>query len=90
MFNFADASDDELAGHALSLFLEGFETSSHAIASVFYELARNPDIQENLYKEITTVLAKNENKYSYEVVQGMSYLNCVIQGDFKGISNSVL
>lgn len=79
-----------MAGHALSLFLEGFETSSAVLAFVFYELARNPDIQQNLYEEVLTVRGKNSNIYSYETVQEMSYLDCVIQGELQAINNFVL
>lgn len=45
-----------------------------------YELARNPDVQKKLQEEIDTVLAKHENKITYEAVQEMEYLDGVING----------
>ncbi|XP_020805353.1 probable cytochrome P450 308a1 [Drosophila serrata] len=42
----------ELAGHATTLVLEGYETSALLLACALYELARNVDIQEKLHKEL--------------------------------------
>ncbi|XP_017034072.1 probable cytochrome P450 308a1 [Drosophila kikkawai] len=42
----------ELAGHATTLVLEGYETSAMLLACALYELARNEDIQERLHREL--------------------------------------
>lgn len=84
LYTFLDATEEELAGHALSLFLEGYETSSQVLAFVFYELARNPDVQQRLYEEVLTVHGgKHDNKLTYEALQDMPYLDGVVQGSFK-------
>lgn len=41
---------------ALDLFLVGIDTTSNAVASILYQLAQRPIIQENIYKETCTVL----------------------------------
>lgn len=46
----------------------------------FYELALNPDIQVKVQNEIDRVVAKHENKVTYEAVQEMEYLDWVVQG----------
>lgn len=43
-----------------------------------YEMARNPDIQERLYEEITDVLAKYDGDFTFEALQEMEYLDNVI------------
>lgn len=67
-----------MAGYALSIFVEGYETSSTVLGFAIYEMARNPDIQERLYAEITDVLAKHNGECSFEALQEMEYLDNVI------------
>lgn len=76
------ASDEELAGHALSVYLEGSEPTSQVLSFLLYDLARNPEVQDRLYDEVIRVLAKYDNRITYEAVQEMTYLDCVVQGGF--------
>lgn len=62
----------------MSMFTEGYETSSSVLAFAIYELARNPDIQERLYQEIDDVLAKYDGECPFEALQEMEYLDMVI------------
>lgn len=68
-----------MASYALTLFVEGYETSSSVLAFAVYELARNPDIQERLYEEIADVLAKYNGEFTFQALQEMVYLDNVIQ-----------
>lgn len=70
--------DDEITGHALSLFIEGFETSSTVVAFAMYALARNPGIQEALYEEIVDVLSRHDGQHTYQSLHEMEYLDNVI------------
>lgn len=45
-------SQRELAGHATTLLLEGYETSAMLLAFALYELACHEDIQDNLLREL--------------------------------------
>ncbi|KAH8274855.1 hypothetical protein KR026_012031 [Drosophila bipectinata] len=45
-------SESELAGHATTLLLEGYETSAMLLAFALHELACNEDIQDNLLREL--------------------------------------
>lgn len=78
-----DSTDTELAAHAFSLFIEGFETSSTVMSFLLYELARNPEIQERVHDEIVEVLARHNNKFSYDALQEMVYLERVIHGEYQ-------
>lgn len=79
---FADNTDEEIAGHALSLFLEGFETSSTVFSFLLYELARNPDAQEKVYEEIIEVSKRHDNKFTFDALQDMTYLECALHGNY--------
>lgn len=45
-------NENFLSGHSFTTFSEGTETSSMDVCYALYELAKNPDSQEKLYKEI--------------------------------------
>lgn len=76
----SDADDEELAGHALSLFFEGFETSANAISLLLMDLAENVDIQQRLHDEIVDVMERRDNKFTYDAMQEMTYLDKVVLG----------
>lgn len=67
-----------LAGHAMSLFGDGTETSSVVFSYILYELALNPHCQEKLLEEITANMAKHGGKLTMEGLQEMNYLEGVI------------
>lgn len=60
------------------MFVEGYETSSSVLGFAIYEMARNPDIQERLYEEISEVLARHNGEFTFEAMQEMKYLDNVI------------
>lgn len=67
-----------LAGHAMSLFVDGTETSSNVLSYAMFELASNPQIQEKIYKEITENMAKHGGELTAEGLQEMTYLEGVL------------
>ncbi|EDX18311.1 probable cytochrome P450 308a1 isoform X1 [Drosophila simulans] len=50
---------EELAGHATTLLLEGYETSAMLLAFALYELALNEDAQRRLHIELDEVAQRN-------------------------------
>lgn len=64
---------------------EGFETSSSTSTFVVYALAMYQEIQKKLRNEINRVLAKHDNKITYEAMQEMTYLQMVIDGEQNAI-----
>ncbi|KAJ8968521.1 hypothetical protein NQ317_001715 [Molorchus minor] len=58
----------ELSAQCLAYFMAGYETSSSALTFTLFELARNPDIQKRVRKELETVLAAHNHEITYEVV----------------------
>lgn len=67
-----------MAGHTLSIFIDGTETSSTALAYAFYELALNPHCQEKALNEIKQTLEKHDGKLTAEALQSMIYVEGIL------------
>lgn len=67
-----------LAAHALSFFVDGFETSSITLSFAGYQLAVHQDVQQKLREEIVSVLAKHNGELTYESLKEMTYMEQVI------------
>uniref|UniRef100_A0A0K8TUI9 unspecific monooxygenase n=1 Tax=Epiphyas postvittana TaxID=65032 RepID=A0A0K8TUI9_EPIPO len=63
-----------MAAQVFVFFAAGFETSSSATSYTLHQLAFHPDVQKKLQSEIDRVLAKHDNKLSYDAVKEMTYL----------------
>ncbi|XP_058808187.1 probable cytochrome P450 6a13 [Phymastichus coffea] len=74
-----EISDVILTAQAFVFFLAGFETSSTTISNAMYELALNPDIQDNLRQEVKVAFQENNGKLSYDVIKNMKYLDKVFR-----------
>ncbi|XP_055695017.1 probable cytochrome P450 28a5 [Lutzomyia longipalpis] len=66
----------EMTSHGLTVYLDGYETTSIAIPLVLYELGRNIEAQEKLRKEILEYQEKSG--INYESIQEMQYLDQVV------------
>ena len=62
--------------------MDGFDTSSLAIAHILYELGMNPNVQDNLRQEINEILGSDQ-ELSFEMLNNnMPYLDQVCNGKF--------
>ncbi|XP_057660428.1 cytochrome P450 6a2-like [Diorhabda carinulata] len=69
---------NQLSSHLFLFFCAGFETSSSTQTFALYELAKNPNCQTKLRNEINSVLAKHDNKMTYDAIMEMKYLeHCI-------------
>ncbi|KAJ8672829.1 hypothetical protein QAD02_004089 [Eretmocerus hayati] len=66
----------EAAAQVFLFFMAGAETTSATITNCIYELARNPEIQKKLYKEIKDVTNFSED-LNYDILMNLSYLDMV-------------
>ncbi|KAB0804555.1 hypothetical protein PPYR_01525 [Photinus pyralis] len=65
----------EIAGHCFSFFVAGFEPFSTTTSFCLYELSLNTTLQDNLRKEINSVLDAHEGKLTYDAVMDMGLLD---------------
>lgn len=77
--NKKNLSDIEVAAHAITFFLDGFETSSVALSFTMYYLAKNKRIQDKLRKEIKENVG-SDGRISFEKITEMTYLEQVLNG----------
>lgn len=72
---------DEVAAEAFCFYTAGYETSAIPMHLCLYELAKHPEVQQKVRKEIEGVLDKNGGNMTYEGVKEMKYLGQVIDGE---------
>ncbi|XP_058979707.1 cytochrome P450 6a9-like [Musca domestica] len=69
---------EEITAQAHVFFNAGFETSSTTMGFALYELAQNQEMQDRVRQEIRDMYEKWENKFSYESMKDMPYLEQII------------
>ncbi|KAL4715621.1 hypothetical protein ACJJTC_006200 [Scirpophaga incertulas] len=69
-----ELTEEMIAAQVFVFFAAGFETSSSATSYTLHQLAFNPEVQEKVQKELDVVLAKYNNKLSYETIKELTYL----------------
>ncbi|KAF0556966.1 cytochrome P450 [Gigaspora margarita] len=72
-------SHRELISLIMTLLITGHETTSNALAWALYYLAKNPDIQKNLRKEILDEFSDHNNSPTFEAIDQLKYLDCVFK-----------
>ncbi|KOB66771.1 Cytochrome P450, partial [Operophtera brumata] len=75
-------SNDDLVSQAFLFFLAGFETVSSTMSFLLHELAVNPDVQERLVEEIRENDKRKGDKFDYNSIQNMSYMDMVVSGNY--------
>jgi len=70
------ASEQFIIDQILSVIIAGRDTTANAMTSVFWYLARAPDVVAKMRQEIVDVGAENP---SWEQLKGMKYLNNIIK-----------
>ncbi|XP_032665498.1 uncharacterized protein LOC116841546 [Odontomachus brunneus] len=73
-----ELSIDDMTAQAFLFFFGGFETNSTAMSFIAHEIAVNPDVQAKLRQEIDNVLDESNGEVTYEAVNGLEYLDAVI------------
>src|SRR5699024_3509585 len=75
-------NENEIIAQCLLFFIAGFETTATSITHCLFELARNPDIQEQLHQQLEDELATipaNSDQYYDTVINKIPYLEAVIK-----------
>ncbi|KOB76727.1 Cytochrome P450 6B46 [Operophtera brumata] len=64
-----------MAGQVFILFIAGFGNNALTLSYTFFHLAKYPEVQDKLLKEISDVLAKHDGKLTYDSLKEMTYLD---------------
>ncbi|RIB27825.1 cytochrome P450, partial [Gigaspora rosea] len=69
----------ELVSQVMTLILAGYETTSTALSWALYFLAKHPDIQDRLRKEILNVFTNSDHFPTFDEIDQLKYLECVFK-----------
>jgi cytochrome P450 len=70
-------SDQQIYDEIRTIFFGGYDTTSNALAWVWYVLARYPDVEQRLHEELAMVLG--ERTPTYQDLPQLTYLHRVIE-----------
>ncbi len=74
--------EDMIIANAMAILVAGYDTTGNTLAFLLLELARNQEIQDRLRAEIDNAIdegeADNNGRLPYSVIQGLEYLDMVI------------
>nr|AIL94156.1 cytochrome P450 CYP3027C2 [Tigriopus japonicus] len=76
-------TDEHITAQGAIFFLAGFETTANALATLCYNLAQHPEIQDKVREEINNVVDEFDGRIDYESVQSMKYLEACIQENLR-------
>ncbi|BFZ02722.1 hypothetical protein BsWGS_05762 [Bradybaena similaris] len=68
-------TEREIVAQSMTFLLAGYETTSAVLAYLCHELAKHPDIQERLYREIVDNIGTKD--VNYETIQDLHYFDAV-------------
>ncbi|KAG1665314.1 putative cytochrome P450 49a1 [Nymphon striatum] len=72
-------SEGELLCFILDLFMAGIDTTAHSVAFLFYNLAKNPSIQEKLYMEIKSIVKNSDDEITVKDLENLKYLRACLK-----------
>uniref|UniRef100_A0A1I8QAX8 Cytochrome P450 49a1 n=1 Tax=Stomoxys calcitrans TaxID=35570 RepID=A0A1I8QAX8_STOCA len=64
---------------ALDLFLVGVDTTSVAVSSTIYQLAKNPEKQQKLFQELQRLFPTHEAEINQNVLEQIPYLRACVK-----------
>jgi cytochrome P450 family 9 len=77
-----EMNEETLIAQCIQFFAAGFDTTETLLVFAAYELALNPEIQEELYQELRETKEKNGGNLTFDAITNMKYLDMVISGLF--------
>ncbi|XP_036346577.1 probable cytochrome P450 6d5 [Rhagoletis pomonella] len=69
-----------IASNLFLFYVAGYETTASTVAFTAFELAQYPEVLEKAQRDVREVLEKHGNKFSYDAIQDMKYLDlCIME-----------
>ena len=72
-------NDDEIIANSFLILIAGFETTATLMTMVSWILSTQPQIQERLYQEVLQCYQSNGNKFDYDSIWSLPYLDAFLQ-----------
>lgn len=72
-------NEEQVTQNIHAIIAAGYETSALAPCYTILMLAMHPDIQEQLFMELKSVFSTQDEQCSYEHIQQLTVLDCVIK-----------
>ncbi|KAK0462491.1 cytochrome P450 [Desarmillaria tabescens] len=76
-------SEEELLGQMNTIMFAGHETTANTLSWTFFELARHPEVQDQLRTEIRekerVIFARGDTEFSVQDLDSMPYLTAVVK-----------
>ena len=69
--------------NALMLFLAGFDNLGLGLSQILHNLVKHEDVQNKVIEEIDEALDKSEGEITYDLVDGLQYMDMVIRETFR-------
>lgn len=73
-------TEEDIISQAFIFFFAGFESVSRTMCFISHEMAENGDVQEKLRQEIAEVNKKYDSTLTYDILNGMKYLDMIVSG----------
>ena len=71
-------NEDIVIAQGAAFFLAGYLTTAHTLASMTYELAMNPKVQEKALEELNNVLCDSNSDLDDEKLKDLTYMEAVM------------
>lgn len=68
----------DIAAHGVTLFLDGYESSSNVFSYLLFHLAMHPKYQKKIREEIKSI----EDGITYETLSEMKWMDACIYGNY--------
>lgn len=96
-FTFINCMQEALKGmsdleykETLALFIgAAYETSAGTISSALFLLGNNPEKQENLFNEVSSVLSSHDDEITMDHINQMPYLDLVLKETMRLLPNNI-
>ncbi|CAF1586523.1 unnamed protein product, partial [Didymodactylos carnosus] len=78
LMNSGNITEEQIRSEVITMLVGGFHTTGNLLTWTLYYLAKHSDIQERVYRELIDVLGLEIPYPSFEQVDQLPYLSCVI------------
>ncbi len=75
-------NDTNITAQGVIFFVAGFETTANTLSTFSYELATRPELQEQIYEEVKSVVSDG-GVINHEAIEKMEYLEAAIQENLR-------